>query len=48
MHRMHKQKNELHDVSTCYMKFLKYDLSWHEIENICHVQLKDNSIEVKV
>jgi len=30
------------------MKFLKYDLSWHRIENICHVQLKDNSIEVKV
>jgi hypothetical protein len=29
MHKMYEQKNELYDVPTCYMKFLKYDPSQH-------------------
>jgi hypothetical protein len=30
------------------MKFLKYDLAWHQIESICHIQLKNNPVGVKV
>jgi len=40
--------DELCDVFTYYMKLLKYDPSWHWIENICHIQLKNNIIRVKV
>jgi hypothetical protein len=32
-----KQGNELHDVSTYCLKFLKYDTSLHWIEGIRHV-----------
>jgi hypothetical protein len=38
----------LHDVSTYCMKFFKYDPSWDQIEGICHLQLENNLIEVKV
>jgi hypothetical protein len=30
-------KDALYDVLTCCTKFLKYDSSWHWIENIPHV-----------
>ncbi len=40
--------DKLNDVPTYYMKFLKYDPSKHQIENICHIQLENNLIGVKV
>ncbi len=45
---MHEQKGWIYDVLTCYMKFLKYDSSKHQIEGIHHVQLKKNLVKVKV
>jgi hypothetical protein len=42
------KKDELHDVSTYCINFLKYDPSWHQIEGICHLQLDNNLVEVKV
>jgi hypothetical protein len=39
---------KLYDVSTCCMKFLKYDPFEHQIENIHHVQVHNNPIGVKV
>jgi hypothetical protein len=42
------KRDELYDVPTCYMKFLKYDPFWHWIESICYVKLKNNLVEVKV
>jgi hypothetical protein len=48
MHRMNEQKDDLYDVFIYCMKFLKYDLYWDWIKGICHVQLKNNPIEVKV
>jgi len=41
------KRDELYDVSTYYTKFLKYDLFWHQIEGIGHIQL-NNPIGVKV
>jgi hypothetical protein len=29
------KRDKLYDVPTNYTKFLKYDPSWHQIENIC-------------
>jgi hypothetical protein len=29
------KKDELYDVPSCSMKFLKYDPFWHWIEDIC-------------
>jgi hypothetical protein len=40
--------DELYDVPTYCMKFLKYDPSWHWIKGVCHIQLKNNLIEMKV
>jgi hypothetical protein len=40
--------DELYDIPTCCTKFLKYDPFWHWIESICHIQLKNNPIRVKV
>jgi hypothetical protein len=31
------KKDELHDVSTYYMEFLKYGPSWQQIESVCHL-----------
>ncbi len=31
------KSDELYDVSTSYMKILKYDPFWHQIENVYHV-----------
>jgi hypothetical protein len=45
---MHEQNGWINDVSTYWMKFLKYEPSWHQIENICHFQLENNLIKVKV
>jgi hypothetical protein len=42
------KRDELYDVSTYSTKFLKYDPFLHRIENIGHIQLKNNPIEVKV
>jgi hypothetical protein len=42
------KEDELYNVPTYYMKFLKYDPSWHLIEGVCHVQLKNNLVEMKV
>jgi len=50
-HKMHKCMNngdKLYDVPTYCTKFLKYDPFWHQIESICHIQLKNNPVEVKV
>jgi hypothetical protein len=41
------KRDELYDIPTCCTKFLKYDPSWHLIESICHIQLKNNPVEVK-
>jgi hypothetical protein len=38
MHEMYKLKDELYDVPTYCMKFLKYDPFWHQIESIIHIQ----------
>jgi hypothetical protein len=38
----------LYDVPTFYIKFLKYDPSWHWIKSICHVKLENNIVGVKV
>ncbi len=38
----------MYDIPTCYMKFLKYDSFWHQIESIPHVQLKNHLVRVKV
>jgi len=40
--------DKLYDVPTFYMKFLKYDLFWHWIKGICHVQLENNLVGLKV
>jgi hypothetical protein len=40
--------DELYDIATYYMKFWKYDPFWHYIESICHIQLENNLIKVKV
>ncbi len=40
--------DELYDVPIYYTKFLKYDFSWHQIEGICHIQLKNHLVRVKV
>jgi hypothetical protein len=40
--------DELYDISTYYMKFLKYDPSWHWINRVCHVYLENNLSEVKI
>ncbi len=40
--------DELYDLPAYYMKFLKYDPSWHQLEGIHDFQLKNNPIEVKV
>jgi hypothetical protein len=42
------KRDELYDVPTYSKKFLKYDPFWHQIENICHVLLKNNLIRVKL
>jgi hypothetical protein len=40
--------DELYDVPTYCTKFLKYDPFSHQIEGICHIQLKNNLVGVKV
>ncbi len=42
------KKDELYDVPTHCMKFLKYDPSWHWIEGIHHIKLEKNPIKMKV
>jgi hypothetical protein len=37
MFKMHEQNDELYDVLTCCMKFLKYDPFEHRIESICNM-----------
>jgi hypothetical protein len=40
--------DELYDFPTCNTKILKYDPFWYWIEGVCHVQLKNNQVGVKV
>jgi hypothetical protein len=40
--------NNLYNVPTYYMKFLKYDYFLHQIESIHHIQLKNHPIKMKV
>jgi len=42
------KRDELYDVPIYCTKFLKYDYSWHRIEGIRHVYLKNHLIRVKV
>jgi hypothetical protein len=42
------KRDKLYDVSDCNTIFLKYDPFWHQIKSVCHVQLENNLIGVKV
>jgi len=42
------KSDKLYDVSTHYNKVFKYDPFWHQIKGICHVQLENNLVGVKV
>jgi hypothetical protein len=42
------KRDELYDVPTCDIIFLKYDPFWHQIKSFYHFQLENNLIGVKV
>jgi len=48
MHKMHEQMGWVIWCPHLLHEVLKYDPFWHWIENVCHVQLKNNQVRVKV